>query len=147
MEKVKAIGSIAREQISHTHTSSSRSISFPNSLQQRVVTNRQSYEINFGFENLQNSLYYCCFDIENFTKPTQTETDPRECQAMLQKLYYKHCVRNFSTFENVARIERVCDPLDRSEVAKASDCLAIYFGINSSQCCTMFQSPIHTSSS
>jgi hypothetical protein len=59
------------------------------------------YETNFGFENLQNSLYYCCFDIENFTKPTQTETAPRECQATLRKL--RETTSGCATFGGVAR--------------------------------------------
>lgn len=70
MEKVKAIGSLRFVTKYRTHSQSSDHFPTPRSV---VTKPSNSKEMNFGFENLQNSFFYYCFDIENFTKPTQKQ--------------------------------------------------------------------------
>lgn len=88
MEKVKAIGSA---NIAPTHT---RRVSKP----ARGVVTAKRYEMNFGFENLQNSFFYYCFDIENFyetnTATVASHVNVKRWSKCKQRAYELHSHRH-----------------------------------------------------
>lgn len=142
MEKVKAIGSPA------SWANIARTPATPDEYHFQIHANNVSsptdkrYEMNFGFENLQNSLYYCCFDIENFTKPTQTDSSTWMSSDVVKAPRDKHRAAQHSPVsQELPRSLRIafefCQGLSISQLKSGS------IAANAARC-SMFRSPTHT---